>query len=44
MGEPELKDAIFLLLGNKIDLPNAMSQDELTLALEAAAFPPTVTW
>eukprot|EP01080_Neovahlkampfia_damariscottae_P011844 gene11844-5174_t len=32
--EPELKDAVFLILANKQDLPNALSTAELTEMLE----------
>mmetsp|Transcript_29234 Transcript_29234/g.40387 ORF Transcript_29234/g.40387 Transcript_29234/m.40387 type:complete len:183 (-) Transcript_29234:141-689(-) len=44
LNEPELKDAVFLILSNKKDLPKAMSTSELTERLGLLNLPKTRVW
>eukprot|EP00042_Codosiga_hollandica_P037612 m.299164 g.299164 ORF g.299164 m.299164 type:complete len:241 (+) comp55181_c0_seq3:174-896(+) len=44
MGEDELKNAVFLIAVNKMDLPNAMPVADVLRALKSDSFPAHIEW
>ena len=44
IGEPELENSPILILGNKQDLPNPMTEEEIEIALDLYLLPRNTVW